>query len=238
MGVGVRMVSPDDRLFFHHNSVASSAQEQQRLSALVELGLLEAESVPVFEEATQTAALFLDIPVCILGVLDQERQWIKSAVGLSRLGLMNELAASRQMLRQDSFCHQVIESRQVLAINDTNTDPNLAASFLVQRYRIRAYLGVPLVDSFGNCLGTLAVMDLVPRNSTSREIQFLELTARWSMSEFERNRLAKAKQATHASNSSLSTTAADELGYNLDVAPTSALAVSLEQAARNVSQLE
>jgi signal transduction histidine kinase len=232
------MVSPDDRLFFHHNSVASSAQEQQRLSALVELGLLEAESVPVFEEATQTAALFLDIPVCILGVLDQERQWIKSAVGLSRLGLMNELAASRQMLRQDSFCHQVIESRQVLAINDTNTDPNLAASFLVQRYRIRAYLGVPLVDSFGNCLGTLAVMDLVPRNFTSREIQFLELTARWSMSEFERNRLAKAQQATHAYNSSLSPAAADELGYNLDVASTSALAVSLEQAARNVSQLE
>lgn len=232
------MVSPENRLFFHHNGLASSAQEQQRLSALVELGLLEADSVPVFEEATQTAALFLDIPVCILGVIDQERQWIKSAVGLSRLGLMNELAASRQMPRRESFCNQIIASHQVLAINDTNADPELAASLLAQRYRIRAYLGVPLLDSAGNCLGTLAVMDLAPRNFTSREIQFLELTARWSMSEFERNRLAKAQQTTPTYSQAHAPQTQDELGYDLDVAPTSALAVSLEQAARNAAQAE
>ncbi|WP_242065549.1 GAF domain-containing sensor histidine kinase [Trichocoleus sp. FACHB-262] len=230
-------MNPENRLFFHHNSLASSAQEQQRLLALVDLGLLEAESVPVFEEATQTAALFLDIPVCMLGVIDQDRQWIKSAVGLSRLGLMNELAASRQMLRSDSFCSKVIENQQVLAINDTSADPDFATSFLAQRYRIRAYLGVPLVDSAGNCLGTLAVMDLVPRNFTSREIQFLELTARWSMSEFERNRLVKAQQlAPHVQ--ALPGSVEGELGYEINVASTSALAISLEQAARNVSQAE
>jgi hypothetical protein len=232
------MASPENRLFFHHHSLASSVQEQQRLLALAELGLLEAESVPVFEEATQTAALFLDIPVCILGVIDQDRQWIKSAVGLSRLGLMNELAASRQMLRAESFCGKVLESQQVLAINDTNADPEFATSLLVQRYRIRAYLGVPLLDSSGNCLGTLAVMDLVPRNFTNREIQFLELTARWSMSEFERNRLAKAQQNLPAHGQSYSAAVEDELGYELDAASTSALAISLEQAARDVSEAE
>jgi len=231
-------MNPESSLFFHHNSLASSAQEQKRLLALVDLGLLEAESVPVFEEATQTAALFLDIPVCILGVIDQDRQWIKSAVGLSRLGLMNELAASRQMLRSESFCSKVIESHQVLAINDTSANPDFAASLLAQRYRIRAYLGVPLLDSAGNCLGTLAVMDLVPRNFTSREIQFLELTARWSMSEFERNRLVKAQQAAPPYGQSHLAAIEDELGYELNAASTSALAISLEQAARNVSQAE
>ncbi len=231
-------MNPENRLFFHHNSLASSAREQQRLLALVDLGLLEAESVPVFEEATQTAALFLDIPVCIFGVIDQDRQWIKSAVGLSRLGLMNELAASRQMLRSESFCSKVIESHQVLAINDTSADPEFADSLLSQRYRIRAYLGVPLLDSVGNCLGTLAVMDLVPRNFTSREIQFLELTARWSMSEFERNRLVKAQQAIPLQGQSRLGPVEDELGYEVNAASTSALAISLEQAARNVSQAE
>ncbi|MHC5728015.1 MAG: GAF domain-containing sensor histidine kinase, partial [Nostoc sp.] len=63
----------------------------------------------------------------------------------------------------------------------------------VQDYGIRAYLGAPLIDAEGNCLGALAVMDLVPRNFTPRDIEFLQIIARWSMSEFERNRLLQGK---------------------------------------------
>ncbi len=221
------MVDPENRLFFHQDSGTGSVQEQQRLLALVELGLLEAESVPVFEEATQTAALFLDIPICTLGVIDQERQLIKSAVGLSRLGLMNELAASRQMLRSESFCQQVIASRQVLVIPDTASDPTYASSLLAQRYRIRAYLGVPLIDAQGHCLGTLAVMDLVPRDFTHRDIQFLELTARWSMSEFERKRLLKLQSVPE----SASLKPAHEANVSLPASTANAIAISLEQAA-------
>lgn len=187
------MIDPENRLFCRLDGLAGPKQEQQRLLALRESGLLEAESIPVFEEATQTAALFLDIPICILGLMDQDRQWLKSAVGLSRLGLMNELAASRQLPRNEAFCSHVVDSHQVLAIGDTSTHPAFAGSFLSQRYRIRSYLGVPLVDAAGYCLGTLAVMDLVPRTFTDKQIQFLELTARWSMSEFERAQLVKAQ---------------------------------------------
>ena len=222
------MVDPENRLFFHQDSWTGSVQEQQRLLALVELGLLEAESVPVFEEATQTAALFLDIPICMLGVIDQERQLIKSAVGLSRLGLMNELAASRQILRSESFCQQVVASRQVLVIPDTASDPAYAHSLLAQRYRIRAYLGVPLIDAQGHCLGTLAVMDLVPRDFTHRDIQFLELTARWSMSEFERKRLLKLQSTT---TESASLKSAHEASASLPASTANAIAISLEQAA-------
>ncbi|MBC1270559.1 histidine kinase, partial [Trichormus variabilis FSR] len=77
---------------------------QQRLTVLSELGLRQPETIPVFEEATQTAAHFLEAPISILGFVDQERHWFKSAVCLSRLGLMNHLAQNRQLLRRESFC--------------------------------------------------------------------------------------------------------------------------------------
>lgn len=162
-----------------------------RLKALLELGLLEAETIPVFETATQTAADFLAVPICILGFIDQNCHWFKSAVGLSRLGLMNQLATTRSLASDESFCTHVVKSQQFLAISDAQNEPDFAKSVLVQRYGIRAYLGVPLMDFSGNCLGAIAVMDLQPRTFMIKDIKFLELMASWSMSEFERNRLLK-----------------------------------------------
>jgi signal transduction histidine kinase len=179
----VVMISPENGL--------SSRLEQARLQTVAEWGLLETESVPVFEEATQTAAHFLDVSICMLGVLDQDRFWYKSAVGLSRLGLMNSLASTRQLDRHESFCTQVVNSQQVLAIADATLHPTLCELALVQRYGVRAYLGAPLITSDGTCVGTLAVMSLEPRSFTSKDIDFLQLMARWSMSEFERDRLIK-----------------------------------------------
>lgn len=187
------MIEPENRMFCRLNSGTALAVEQ-RLKAFSELGLLEAETIPVFEAATQTAADFLEVPICILGFLDQNRHWFKSAVGLSRLGLMNKLAQERQLPRGESFCTHVVESHQVLAISDTLSDPAFAKSVLVQHYGIRAYLGVPLIDAAGHCLGAIAVMDLEPRTFASGDIKFLEIIARWSMSEFERNRLLKDRE--------------------------------------------
>jgi signal transduction histidine kinase len=192
MKVAVAMVEPENKLFILTDGWASEeTREQQRLNALSELGLRQTETIPVFEEATQTAAHFLEAPISILGFVDQERHWFKSAVGLSRLGLMNQLAQSRYLPREESFCTQVVENCNSLVINDTEKLANteLSTSKFVHDYGIRAYLGVPLIDATGNCLGALAVMDLVPREFKTRDIEFLQILARWSMSEFERNRL-------------------------------------------------
>lgn len=190
------MLEPENKLSALKDGWASlETKEQQRLKALSELGLRQLETIPVFEEATQTAARFLEVPISILGFIDQERHWFKSAFGLSTLGLMNPLAQSRQLSRRESFCTQVVESFQVLYINDTYEIANsvITESKLVQNYGIRSYLGAPLIDAAGNCLGALAVMDLVPRNFTPRDIEFLQIIARWSMSEFERNQLLQGK---------------------------------------------
>jgi signal transduction histidine kinase len=160
------------------------------------LGLLDIGSIPIFEEATQTAAHFLDAPICVLGLIDQDYEWIKAAIGLSRLGLMNPLAASRQIPYTQSLSRWIVEAGQPLAIPDTAIDSQAADSLLVTHYRIRSFLGVPVVSTTGCCLGALAVMDLAPRSFTPRDIELLELIARWSMSEFERHRLTKLHAPT------------------------------------------
>ena len=83
------MIEPGNRLvgrLVNSESVAVE-QEKQRLKALSELGLLQTQTIPVFEEATQTAAELLDAPICILGFVDRRRHLFKSAVGLSRAGI-------------------------------------------------------------------------------------------------------------------------------------------------------
>lgn len=186
------MVEPDNKMFNMKNDWSSQlSQEERRLKALSELSLRQSETIPVFEEATQTAAHFVSVPISILGFIDREFHWFKSAIGLSRLGLMNPLAETRQLLRQESFCNHVVKNTQVLEINDTRNyvDKKISDSKLAKDYGIRAYLGIPLIDAAGNCLGAIAVMDLVPRQFTHQEVEFLQIIARWSMSEFERNRL-------------------------------------------------
>lgn len=187
------MPNPDNQSAAWVESQPGTEKENQRFDALNNLGLLEVKHFPIFDEATQTATHFLSIPICILGIVDGDRLWFKSASGLSRIGLMNDLSLSRQLPRNDTLCNEVVTSCKPLALEDT-LQTNFADSILVSRYGIRAYLGVPLLTSDGQCLGTLAVMDLTPRQFSSQDMGILELIARWSMSELERCQLSQHPQ--------------------------------------------
>lgn len=167
-------------------------RDRQRNEAIAQLNLLSQEAIPVFDEAVQTVSRQLSMPLSILSIMDADTQRFKSVVGLSSLGLMNQLAASRTLPRAESFCTQVIDSLKPFALADATIHPAFYNSLLVQQYGIQSYLGVPLITSDGHCLGTLAVMDLMPHAFTQQEIAFLELTARWAMSEFESQRLLLA----------------------------------------------
>ena len=201
------MEDPENRIFCRLDNLTPAQREQKRLKTIGKLGLLEDEIVPIFDEATQTAARFLEAPIAILGLMTQERQLLKAAYGLSTVGLMNQLAQSRQLPRLESFCTYVVDSHQVLAINDTASNPVFARSLLVGYYGIRAYLGAPLLTADGECLGTLAVMDWLPRCFTAKDRDFLAITARWTLSEFERSHLLQKERITYSnwSPSSLAT---------------------------------
>ncbi|MEA5513393.1 GAF domain-containing sensor histidine kinase [Nodularia sp. UHCC 0506] len=231
------MVEPENKLLdFKDGWASQDFAEEQRLEALSELGLRQTETIPVFEEATQIAAHSLEAPISILGFVDQERHWFKSAVGLSRLGLMNHLAQNRQLLREESFCTQVVETLQIHVIDDTHKLPNylLRTGKLVQDYGIRAYLGAPLIDASGNCLGALAVMDLVPRKFTTRDVEFLQIIARWCMSEFERDFILLQKNAekTYSQN------AATKLFNDQRTSGIKAIPANLETESDSTQQLK
>jgi hypothetical protein len=192
VGIGVKgtMVNFSNQLFCRLDGLTPTAREQKRLASLERLGLLRHETVPVFEEAVQTATRLLNTPIGMLGLIVKDQLWLKSAVGLSSIGLMNDLAASRHLPSAESFCTYVVDSQQPLAIDNIAADSVFSRSLLFQQYGARAYLGVPLIATDGQCLGTLAVMDLAPHRFTAQEIEVLTLTARWCLSEFERNRLS------------------------------------------------
>lgn len=174
-------------------------RDRDRTQLLSRFNLLGSETIPVFDEATQTVSRLLAMPICLLSVVDAEMQRFKSVVGLSSLGLMNQLAAARTIPRNESFCTHVIDSGKMFALEDATAHPAFSRSLLVQQYGIQSYLGVPLITTEGICIGTLAIMDLLPHAFTQQEVAFLELTARWCMSELEKHHtLNELQQGVHA----------------------------------------
>ena len=195
------MAKPKNQLFCRLDNLTSSAREQLRLKTLGELGLLVSEAVPIFEEATQKAAAFADAPICILGLVVEDELWFKSAVGLSSIGLMNQLAAQRKISLRESFSTYVVDSQQPLSIDNTLSNAVFANTILAQHCGIKSYLGVPLISSNGSCIGTLEVMDWRERDFNHRDVEHLALLARWCLGEFERNQIIKAKQNTTQNDS-------------------------------------
>ncbi|MGK7941805.1 MAG: GAF domain-containing protein [Crocosphaera sp.] len=190
LGVNVNPIfNSTNRLFCRLDGLSPAVREQKRVTTLKQLGLLDTETIPIFDEATQTAARFIEVPICSLGIMVEDNLCLKSAVGLSRLGLMNDLASTRRIPRQEAYSTYIVDSEQPLIIEDTLAESVFARSSLVQHYGIRAFLGTPLITAEGDCLGTLAVMDMVPREFSARDLEFLTMTARWCLREFERNHL-------------------------------------------------
>ena len=184
-----------NKLFCRLDGLTPTAREQKRLQVLSQLGLLASEAVPVFDEATQTASAFLEAPICVLGLVVEKELWFKSAVGLSTIGLMNQLASYRKIPLDESFGTYIVDSQQPLVIDNTLSEPIFANSVLAQHYGIRAYVGVPLVSSEGLCIGTLEVMDLDSREFSHKDVDFLALTARWCLREFERNYIIRTQKS-------------------------------------------
>ena len=146
---------------------------------------------PLFEEATQTAARFLGIPICFVGLETRDTLILKTAIGLSQLGLINPLARTRRLSLNDSLVKSVLRKKRSLVLPHINDLAPHAQSALVREYGIQSYLGIPLLTADGNCLGVLAAMDVQPHTFSAEAIAFMELLARWSVSEYERQQLSE-----------------------------------------------
>jgi signal transduction histidine kinase len=195
------MVVPDNQEFaLVENSASASAEKSGLL--LADRGLLDRHSLFILQKAAQASTEFLEIPLCIVGGIQKNRRLRQLAVNFAEsnfeeIELFQEFANKLPKISlQEAFWQQILVNQVVVTIRDTLKQDQWAKSITVQQYGIRAYAGVPLLTSKGDCLGVLMAMDLAPRQFSAKEIQFLELTASWTMSELERMKLARSPAAT------------------------------------------
>lgn len=175
-------------LFCRLEGPTPSDRLNARLRMLADLKLLAANSIPAMEEATQMACQWLNMPICVLSIVDEQQEIFKAATGLAQFGLMNPLSQARQLDLVNSFAPYILDSDQPLLVHDIAEYPALTTTLLAQ-LGVSAYAGVPLRASSGDCIGIFAVMDFSPRSFSAQDKVFLELIARWSTSEYEREQL-------------------------------------------------
>jgi diguanylate cyclase (GGDEF)-like protein/PAS domain S-box-containing protein len=143
------------------------ANEAERLKALRRLDLLDTEAELEFDELTTLAAQICNVPVALISLVDDHRQWFKSKVGL------DVDATSRDV----AFCaHSILKPDEIMEIPDAHLDQRFADNPLVTGDpNVRFYAGAPLTTSSGHTLGTLCVIDYNPRTLSSSQKAALEM---------------------------------------------------------------
>ena len=171
------------------------SNETERLNALRRLSILDTPAEQAFDDLVQLAVNLCGTPMAAVTLIDQDRQWFKARIGLP----MNETP------RELSFCaHAILEPEDLLIVPDTWADERFAGNRLVTEAPfLRFYAGAPLVTSEGLALGTLCILDQVPRSLNGSQIKALlalaqqvntQLDLRWQVCVLE-DSIAERKAA-------------------------------------------
>lgn len=140
------------------------ANEKERLAALYELLLLDTPPEKRFDTIVEFAASEFDVPICLITLLDHDRQWFKARVGLDACSTARDV----------SFCGHAILQPDIMVVPDAATDPRFADNPLVTSAPlIRFYAGAPLTMPSGHALGTLCIIDTKPRTLDAVELAIL-----------------------------------------------------------------
>jgi len=138
--------------------------DDARVALLQSTRLLDAEVSPAFEALVRLAATLLGSPMAAINLVDSHRVWSLALIGLPH----------RQSSRSDSFCDLVVAQAQPLQVPDVQDDPHWRQHRLVRDApHVRCYIGLPLIVE-GQALGTVCVMDHVPRHWTQIELAQLQ----------------------------------------------------------------
>ncbi len=153
--------------------------DKQRLKVLWQYDILDTVPEEVFDDLTELAAIICDAPIAMITLVDEKRQWFKSKVGVT----VSETS------RDISFCGHAIEHSDLFIVPDATQDQRFSENPLViSEPKIRFYAGAPLVTPDGYALGTLCVIDKVPRELRPEQKQALRVLARHVMTQLELRR--------------------------------------------------
>jgi phosphoribosyl 1,2-cyclic phosphodiesterase/DNA-binding response OmpR family regulator len=160
--------------------------EERRLATLRAMGLLDTPPDARFDRITRLASQIFAVPIALVTLLDRERQWFKSSVGMH----------VRETPREASFCAHAVFNRSTLVVNDALVDDRFAENpLVVGQPRVRFYAGAPLILPDGNCLGSLSLLDTRPRWFSAADLQLLEDLRDLAVGELERERGFKGPAA-------------------------------------------
>lgn len=159
--------------------------EKNRIKALKNYEILDSLSEVEFDRITELASIICDVPISLISLIDEDRQWFKSKVGLAVSETSRDLA----------FCHYAILDTATFEVEDATQDDRFRNNALVTGDpNIRFYAGEPLIDPDGFALGTLCVIDREPKILTEKQKRALQLLAREAMAMIiERRQKAELK---------------------------------------------
>lgn len=153
--------------------------DPERLAALRRTLLLDSPQEPSFDRLTELASLILDAPVSLVSLVDADRQFLKSCVGLG-----DPLATERETPLSHSFCKYVVATGDPLIVDDAREHPLVMDNPAIADLNVIAYAGIPLILD-GQALGSFCVIDHEPRQWTDRQIEILRGLAASAMTEIE-----------------------------------------------------
>jgi anti-sigma regulatory factor (Ser/Thr protein kinase) len=157
----------------------TAATERERLAALRRYAILDTEPERSFDDLTLLASHICGTPMALITLVDAERQWFKSRVGIP----------AHETSRAISFCAHAIQQRDLFIINDASTDARFRDNPQVTGdLNLRFYAGAPLVTPDGHALGTLCVADHVPRDLDDDQRQALSALRRQVEAQLELRR--------------------------------------------------